>query len=87
MVKNFISDKATGKSLEHLAYEIPDFAKGFLAKAYEIFDFIIEISRDFKRVIYPSGQRRRGERLILSRGGMINAEGLIYSLEISGNPY
>ena len=29
-----------GKSLQHLAYEISDFSKRFLAWAYEISDFL-----------------------------------------------
>ena len=33
------SYKARGKSLQHLAYEISHFSKGFLAETYEISDF------------------------------------------------
>ena len=32
--------KSRGKSLQHLAYELSHFQKGFLAKAYEISDFL-----------------------------------------------
>ena len=43
-----------GKSLQHLAYEISDFSKRFLAWAYEISDFSKRFPEISKQVIYPS---------------------------------
>ena len=47
------SDFLRGKSLQHLAYEICHFSKGFLAQAYEISDFLKGFPKIFKGWFTP----------------------------------